>query len=98
MGDEGIAALAHLIHQGRLEKLEYLCLSHNHAVTDQGAKSLVQAIDTLGLPNLKFFHMMSIVELKAVGISAITQTLTKGCPQLIESDLNQFGPEEGQGI
>jgi hypothetical protein len=81
MGDEGIAVLAHLVNQGRLEKLICFLISDDNAVSDRAVIALAEAIDAHGLPKVQCFVMRNINKLTAEGTSAITQALTKGCPR-----------------
>ena len=55
LGDEGIAALAFLVEQGRMEQLESLSISENDALTQQGIITLAREIGVRGLPMLDRF-------------------------------------------
>lgn len=98
MGDGGIAALASLVAQGRLEQIAWLKFSGNNKLIDQGVITLAQAIEARGLPILRVFTMRMIFKLRAVGITAIAQALTKGCPRLVSYKLTDFDPEEEDGL
>ena len=71
LGDEGVAALASLVNQGRMEHLEEIYISDNKELTEQRILSLARAIDARGLPMLETFAMMRIGEMTARGIGAI---------------------------
>lgn len=47
-GDQGMAALARVIREGRFELLEDIDLSHNLNVTDQGMRILARAVQDAG--------------------------------------------------
>ena len=85
MGDEGLAALANLISQGRLQEVKtFDFISSNYNLTDEGILALAQAIDAGGLPMLGNFSMgeQEVEGLTVVGISAILQAVISGCPYL----------------
>lgn len=88
MGDEGIAALASVVSQGRLVHLKSLNISRNGAVTQQDIIALAQAMDVRGLPKLRTLVMIELVNLTAAGISAIAHAVIKGCPHVEEIEVD----------
>lgn len=95
MGEEGIAALASLVSQGRMERLKRLDISANAALTQQGIITLASAIAARGLPMLEDLLMINLTNLTAVGIGAIALAVIKGCPRLTVIDFAGSGPENG---
>ena len=75
IGAIGMAALASLVDQGRLEQLKTLDISQNNALTQQGIITLARAIDERGLPMLQTFSMKRLREMTTIGISAIAHAL-----------------------
>jgi len=86
MGDEGIAALASLVVQGRLQQLEESSLSRNDGVTKPCSIALAEAIGTRGLPVLRALHLAALVretDKETVrGITTLVHAITKGRPPL----------------
>lgn len=84
MGDDGIAALATLVSQGRLEQLEELSLSDGGGVTNEGMILLAQAISVGGLPVLKSFKMVCFdkEKIRLLGVGAVAHAVVNGCPKL----------------
>lgn len=82
MGDQGMAALAKLVSQGCLWRVETLdLLSHNHNLTDQGLLPLVQAIDACGLRMLDEFKLGDLEGegVTVAGMSAVVQAVIRKC-------------------
>jgi len=88
MGDEGIAALAPLVSQGRMQQVTELSLSGNSGLTKQGIITLAEAIDARGLPKLRASHLSGLLpatdEESILGITTFVHAVTKGCPPLKE--------------
>jgi len=86
MGDEGIAALASLVVQGRLQQLEESSLSRNDGVTKQGSIALAEAIGARGLPVLRALHLAALVretDKETVrGVTTLVHAIIKGRPPL----------------
>lgn len=83
MGDDGMADVASLISEGRMEKLKGLALSDNRCVTNEGIIALARAVDAHGLPSLT--HFDGSVKAGGVtigGISAIAIAVINSCPKL----------------
>ncbi len=86
MGNLGMAALASVIQQGRMQRIEMLDLSGADYVTDVSITALAQAIEARGLPNVRNFKIEGLheTEVTAIGFDAIARALVKRCPQLKE--------------
>lgn len=82
MADEGLAALSSLIYRGRLEKLQLLRITQNHAITDRGVIALARAVETRGLPMLEYLHVELLTGVTAAGYSAMAHAAVKGCARL----------------
>lgn len=82
MGDQGIAAVAALVSEGRLQQLVDLHLSGNGDITNQGIIYLVKAIIAHGLPRLDQLEMRGLDNRKvtALGASALTHAIIIGSP------------------
>jgi len=93
MGDEGIAALASLVGQGRMEQLREFNIYENAALTQQGICALARAVDARGLPFLETFLINRSTEKAARGIGVIAFAVFKGCPQLKYFILKGLGPD-----
>jgi len=91
MGDEGIAALAPLVQQGRMRRLERLDISLNGDITDRG---IAESINMKGLPVLNSLYMAMLERLTAVGIGGIAHAIISGCPLLKRFHLLSFGPDD----
>lgn len=97
MSDEGIAAIANLVSQGRLKQLNgVLDLSENEDVTNEGIVALARSIDAHGLPLLTTFKLTGLDTDKVTlfGISAIALAVIKGCPKLTHVCLTCAGPDD----
>lgn len=94
MGDEGIAALASLVSEGRLEQLQVVHLSCNDGVSDRGIITLAQAIGMRKLAMLKDFRMEGLKENKVtrLGVSAIALAIISGSSHLKAIYLSSSGP------
>ncbi len=79
MGDEGIIALASLIHQGRFEQLKHIDISGSFGITQRGFIALIQEIDACGLPKLEAFGPMG--NETSVWICPLAHSLIKRCPE-----------------
>lgn len=90
MGDEGVAALASVVRQGRFEQLEYFDISENGSITDQGIKVLMQAIEARGLPKLKTLKLQGLntSNVTLAGIQDFAITIIDGSPVLGELIVN----------
>jgi hypothetical protein len=97
LGDEGVAMLATLISQGRLEQLEGIVLYDNGGVTNEGIILLAQAINGNGLPALTNFRMVCFNKEKItlLGIGALAHAVLNGCPELREIYLTKPASDEG---
>jgi len=84
MCDRGMSALASLVRQGRLERLEELNLSNNKGVTDNGIIALARAIEASGLPRLQHIRISKLDKMKVtiLRFGAIAYAIIKGSPQL----------------
>jgi len=87
MGDEGIIALASLIHQDRFEQLKHLDISGNFGTTQRGFIALLQEINACGLPKLEAILPMDNVTI--VWICALAHALINRCPKLNEIRLRK---------
>ena len=91
MGDGGIAALASVIYQGRMQEMEDFHLREVPGMTDKGLIALARAINARGLPNVRYFFIMNDHEERkwtALGFGALTLAFVLGCPRLQEIDFH----------
>jgi hypothetical protein len=62
--------------------------------TVTGGLDMAHGIGAHGLPILHTCKMTGLRELTAVGISAMMQALTRGCPRLVISIVDKFEPDQ----
>ena len=84
MGDVGMAALASVIDQGRMQQMQTFPIFNTHGVTDEGMITLARAIDTHELPKIQELRMVNKHKelVTAVGVDAITLAFVHCCPEL----------------
>lgn len=90
-----MVALASVVRQGRLERLEELNLSNNKGVTDNGVIALAQAIEASGLSRLRLIRISKLdkVKVTTLGFGAIAYAIIKGSPQLKSINVECNGSE-----
>jgi len=98
MGDEGIAALAPLVQQGRMRRLERLDISLNGDITDRGIILFAEPINMKGLPVLNSLYMAMLERLTAVGIGGIAHAIINGCYADIIKDMLQVAGRTGMKV
>ena len=83
-GDEGMAALASLVYQGRMAQLIELHIYGKRYITDRGLIVLARAIDEHEMPMLEWLTMYGYPsnEMTVLGASAIAHAGIKGCSNL----------------
>ena len=92
LGNEGMAALASVIDQGRMGRTEYLDLSAGRGVTDDGIITLAKAIDARKLPEVRFLSVYQLHKtgLTTLGLDAICQASVNSCPKLVEFYMDDY--------
>jgi len=96
LGNEGMAALASVIDQGRLGQIEYLDLSVARGVTDDGIITLAKVIDARKLPEVRFMsvHQLHKTGLTTLGLDAICQASVNSCPKLNEFYMDDYPDQD----
>ena len=90
-GDGSMAALATVVHGGRFKHLDWLVISHNAAVTDDGMCTVAHAIEEAGkhgLPMLRKLIANALRPVTLMGVSALSLALINNCPRLKNVDLS----------
>jgi hypothetical protein len=93
MGDEGIAALALLVQQDRMRRLECLQFCGNDDISNRGIICFAGSINMKGLPVLTSLFMSRLGRLTAVKTGAITYAAINRCPSLRTFYLEGSGPD-----
>ncbi len=92
MSDKGMAALARVVRAGRFERLEYISLGNNEAVTDRGVCEFARAVEAAGrhgLPLMTRFWASTLQHLTGFGLGVLAHVLIKSCPRLAYLNLSE---------
>jgi hypothetical protein len=86
MGDNGMAALASAVSEGRFERLEALPLVGNSGMTDRGVCALARAVRASGGQKLSSLLQISVncdcLDVRETAVVELASALLKNCPCL----------------